>query len=288
MLKHRLTFGPILIGALLGIAWLESLARDASGSGGLVLGPLLGVVLVLATRELVLLLRSHGTRLVHWLSCACVLVGAGAVGLAAPEWRGVSAGTLVASAAVVVVMASLVAYSWGARTDGVTSSVSATLLLFAYPGVLGGFGLLLVREHSVWVVVYVLLLTKLCDIGAYFTGTSIGRHKLIPWLSPGKTWEGLAGGLATSAIAGALGAGILGASPATGAALGAVFGLVGQGGDLVASLLKRDAEVKDFARTLPGFGGIMDVADSPLLVAPVAFWLLHLVGQVGADTAGIG
>jgi CDP-diglyceride synthetase len=52
----------------------------------------------------------------------------------------------------------------------------------------------------VWTVLWVLLVTKSCDIGAYFTGRAIGRHKLIPWLSPGKTWEGLVGGVALSAL----------------------------------------------------------------------------------------
>jgi phosphatidate cytidylyltransferase len=63
---------------------------------------------------------------------------------------------------------------------------------------------------------------------------------------------------------------------------GVVFGAVGQLGDLVASLLKRDAGVKDSGRSLPGFGGVLDVIDSPLLVAPVAFWwLLWAVGSRG-------
>jgi len=53
-----------------------------------------------------------------------------------------------------------------------------------------------------------------------------------------------------------------------------VLGLVGQAGDLIASVFKRDAGVKDYSKLLPGFGGIMDVLDSPLLVAPVAFWVL--------------
>lgn len=60
--------------------------------------------------------------------------------------------------------------------------------------------------------------------------------------------------------------------------MGVLFGGLGQVGDLSASLLKRDAGVKDAGRALPGFGGILDLIDSPILVAPVAFWLLHSVG----------
>jgi phosphatidate cytidylyltransferase len=59
------------------------------------------------------------------------------------------------------------------------------------------------------------------------------------------------------------------------AAMGVLFGLTGQAGDLLASVLKRDARIKDSGQTLPGFGGVLDVVDSVLLVAPVAFWLLR-------------
>jgi phosphatidate cytidylyltransferase len=149
----------------------------------------------------------------------------------------------------------------------------------------------LVKDYSGWVMLGVVLITKCYDIGAYFTGRFFGRHKLIPWLSPGKTWEGLAGGVAASALAG-IAAAYLAAHTDTkllpitwwqGSLIGAVFGLIGQAGDLVASLLKRDAGLKDYSRALPGFGGIMDVADSPLLVAPVAYWLLLLFSASAAN-----
>jgi phosphatidate cytidylyltransferase len=162
---------------------------------------------------------------------------------------------------------------------------------------MGGFLILLVKEFSGWVMLGVVLVTKSYDIGAYFTGRYLGRHKLIPWLSPGKTWEGLAGGVLASALMG-MAAAALAEPPAPGAVslgvpdlqwwhgleLGAIFGLIGQAGDLVASLLKRDAGMKDYSRALPGFGGIMDVADSPLLVAPVAYWLLTAI----SGSAGLG
>jgi phosphatidate cytidylyltransferase len=157
---------------------------------------------------------------------------------------------------------------------------------FIYLGLMFGFVMALRREHSAWVVLGVLVVTKACDIGAYTTGKLIGKHKLIPWVSPGKTWEGLAGGLAFSAGAAMLGLWLAhraGADPRFGglqrmsfpvaAATGVVFGLTGQAGDLLASVLKRDAKLKD-SGSIPGFGGILDLVDSVLLVAPVAFWLL--------------
>jgi phosphatidate cytidylyltransferase len=126
----------------------------------------------------------------------------------------------------------------------------------------------------------------MCDTGAYFTGRSLGKHKLILWLSPGKTWEGLVGGIALASVFGVLGVWLGAVSQpkypiALGLATGVVFALLGQAGDLMMSLLKRDAGIKDSGRSLPGFGGILDVLDSPLLVAPFAYWWLKLLFPAG-------
>jgi phosphatidate cytidylyltransferase len=130
----------------------------------------------------------------------------------------------------------------------------------------------------------VILTTKSCDTGAYFTGRLLGRHRMIPWLSPGKTWEGLAGGVATAILVGmilaALSRRFLEIPDQVpwwiGALGGLLFGVFGQLGDLAMSLLKRGAGVKDSSKILPGLGGVLDVLDSPLMGAPVAYWLLTL------------
>ncbi|MEL7238219.1 MAG: phosphatidate cytidylyltransferase, partial [Planctomycetota bacterium] len=110
------------------------------------------------------------------------------------------------------------------------------------------------------------------------TGKSLGKHKLIPFLSPGKTWEGLAGGVVTAALVGAACApGLDLLTWWKGAIFGAVIGVVGQAGDLLESLMKRDADVKDSSQLLPGFGGVLDVIDSPLVAAPVAYLLFGLL-----------
>jgi phosphatidate cytidylyltransferase len=152
-----------------------------------------------------------------------------------------------------------------------------------YLGFMLGFLLALRRSHSAWIVVGVVVVTKACDTGAYFTGRAIGRHKLIPWLSPGKTWEGLFGGVAASVIVGtALAAASRFLSEDDhvplwlGAVCGTVFAVVGQLGDLAVSLFKRGAGIKDSSGILPGLGGVLDVLDSPLMVAPVAYWILTL------------
>jgi len=167
-------------------------------------------------------------------------------------------------------------------------SIGAVLFAFVYLGLTFGFLLRIRLEHSAWVLVWVLATVKSCDIFAYFTGKAIGKRKLILWLSPGKTWEGLIGGVIGSAAVGGAGLALLttqgifnaGGSPTqsaiAGAVSGACIGLAGQLGDLMASMMKRDAGIKDSSSLLPGFGGILDVIDSPILAAPLAYWTLSI------------
>jgi phosphatidate cytidylyltransferase len=115
------------------------------------------------------------------------------------------------------------------------------------------------------------------DIGAYFTGRALGRHKMTPLLSPKKTWEGLAGGLVLSAVAAVLINRLVAPllrGDGEAAAFGLVVGAAGVLGDLAESAVKRDCQKKDASRAVPGFGGVLDVVDSVLFAAPVAYWWL--------------
>ena len=115
---------------------------------------------------------------------------------------------------------------------------------------------------------------KCGDIGAFFTGTFLGRRKMTPVLSPKKTWEGFAGGLVASVLA-AVGLSFAGDvfrhGVAEAAAFGVVVGVAGVLGDLAESLIKRDGQTKDASASIPGFGGLLDVIDSVLFAAPVAY-----------------
>jgi phosphatidate cytidylyltransferase len=129
-------------------------------------------------------------------------------------------------------------------------------------------------------VLYLFVLIWLADSGAYFAGRALGRHKLSPAVSPGKTWEGAAGGLAGALLAAlvlVLG-GFAGPLPlAAFVVLSLLVALVSIGGDLWESRLKREAGVKDSGSLLPGHGGILDRVDSLIAAAPVYALGLSLI-----------
>ena len=175
------------------------------------------------------------------------------------------------------------------RTADALRRVAVTALGVLYVGVGSCLVLLLRVEHGLPFLVLFLVVVKFTDIGAYFTGSFFGKHKLIPWLSPGKSWEGLAGGLATAAGMSVLGAWLLGIKPFGMNVLfgedshvwrylvfGVVVGAFGQFADLCESLLKRAAGVKDSGALVPEFGGVLDIADSPLLSAPIALLYVEM------------
>lgn len=133
-----------------------------------------------------------------------------------------------------------------------------------------------------WYLVYFLVVTKFGDTGAYVVGTWFGRHKMVPLISPGKTWEGFAGAVGFSVGASLLLAHLAGTRLAgmhTGHAvvLGLILAVGAVVGDLIESLFKREAGVKDSGRLFPGIGGILDLLDSILFNAPLMYLYLRHV-----------
>lgn len=160
--------------------------------------------------------------------------------------------------------------------------LAATTLILSYLGLFGScfLQLRLLPESAegpptlAWLVAAIAV-PKANDIGAYFTGTFLGRTPMAPHLSPKKTWEGGAGGLA-GGIAAALLLGqwqplLFPAGVYEAALFGLVVGGAGMLGDLAESLWKRDCQAKDAAALLPAFGGLLDVIDSLLFAAPVVY-----------------
>jgi len=165
-------------------------------------------------------------------------------------------------------------------TSGVIANCGASYFSIAYLGFLSAFVLGVRIDFGVWPVLMFIFAVKSADIGAYTGGTLFGRHKFSPRISPGKTWEGMAGAALTAIIV----------SVAFAAScdimawwLAAIFGLcfafIGQMGDLAESMIKRDAEQKDSSKHVPGFGGVLDIIDSPLAAAPFAYLFLMFTAR---------
>ena len=125
-----------------------------------------------------------------------------------------------------------------------------------------------------WALAWAVLTVKSGDIGAYFSGVALGKNRMAAWVSPKKSWEGLAGAIILSCLVGAGLTYALGQSILVGVAFGALAAFIGMLGDLAESILKREALAKDSGRILPGMGGVFDVMDSLLPTAPLALWLL--------------
>lgn len=282
----------MLIGLIVLLAWLDAFVdgldapgwmREETWPPGMLVGAVLLIVGVMGAREVARMMRAKGVAIQTWFAAMVAMSGVLVVGLMPAG----TAGTIGFAAGISTVIVSFVlGLMYAIRSRQVEGAVlvgAATVIIHVYMGLMLGFLLLIRREHEVWVLLWIVVCVKSCDIGAFFTGTLIGKHKLIEWLSPKKTWEGLFGGLVFSGVVGGVGAVLLtrwtGESLGWGwgAGMGVVFGGLGQMGDLTASLFKRDAGVKDAGTSMPGFGGVLDLVDSPVFVAPIAYWAITLV-----------
>ena len=305
-LRHRLTFGPLMLAGLLAMLYLDhgieiktrgrlddSILHPVPGHGlaGAGLAVLLLVLLPLATTEMARLLTAERVRPYRLLAA----FGSGLLVLHAFltqfPWFQHIATSVLAFIIVLTMVFAAVRRAGGGQTQQAIARMAGTVLSMLYLGGLGWFLLALRVKHSAdllhgyqgstQAVVMILLVVKFTDIGAFFGGLALGKRKLIPWLSPGKTWEGLLCGLATAALVGLLCATVWHRALNTlrwdkALLFGVIIGGVGQLGDLLESLMKRDAQVKDSGSIIPGFGGLLDIIDSPLLAAPCAYLLFSL------------
>lgn len=327
---YRLVSGSVavvsLLAVLVGDVWI---GENASGSERLATllrhGSLIPLaftaLIVLAVRELATLLRAADLRphvglatvacvilmLSPWL-CAGRMLGDSPVDVEGLHWQLVWLATAV--------FATLIAQLIRRQTRTAAADIGATWLMILYLGLLPSFALQLrcavnITDSAIGVslLLIVLAIALAADVGAYYVGSAIGRHRLAPWVSPGKTVEGFFGGLVASiTVAIAFWLVAEGSVPGsdsvaeTGGILSRigeqlspvigrlsflqvfVFGLVtsvcAQMGDLFESLLKRSAQVKDSSGVIPGMGGVLDVIDGLIFAAPAAWFLMTFVWEV--------
>ena len=228
-----------------------------------------GVIVIIAIWELSRALGTRGIR----LPLLPVIVG-GAAMYTLAYWLGVRAALAATGLSVVGLMA------WRLRggVAGYVRDLSAGIFALAYLPLMAVFmALFLARTAGARMALIFIVVTICSDIGGYAAGVLIGRHPLVPSISPKKTWEGLAGSVvACLAAGGIVMTWLLHTHVWQGLVVGAAAAAAATLGDLVESIIKRDLQIKDMGSVLPGHGGILDRIDSLLVVAPV-YWLLLTV-----------
>jgi phosphatidate cytidylyltransferase len=291
MLRWRLILSAVLITALTILLWLD--ARSAIPGAWLL--PVALLLTWLATSELLELFSARGFRPIRSIALIgnLAIVASNYAAMRSPA--GLAGFALPMIALALAVMAAFAGEMARYRGPGaVIETLGLNMLALGYIGVLFSFVVqlrLLGPDGSAGIaaLLSLVLVVKMSDSGAYLVGRLIGRRHVAPLLSPGKTLEGCLGGLAFALVGAWLTDVVLAPKMAAGLStpragvfwwigFGLVVGLAGMMGDLAESLIKRDVGRKDSSTWMPGFGGTLDVLDSILMGAPVAylFWLYRV------------
>jgi phosphatidate cytidylyltransferase len=287
MLRWRLLLGTLLVAAIIGLGWLDARASVP----GIWLVPIALGVALLSGQEMLELVTPTGIQFSSWP------VHGGNLLLVLAAWIPVAfdwpAGPYLTTALFAAIwLIFLVAVGQYQGPGGNAGRLAAAVLAVVYVGFFLAFAVALRMDWGVGALASLVVVVKMGDTGAYTVGRLIGRHKMAPKLSPGKTLEGAAGALAFAALGSWVTFTLLDwlAGPAhiptvwwKRLGFGLLVGAAGMFGDLAESFLKRDAGVKDSSRWMPGFGGVLDIVDSILLAAPVAWacWQFGLVFSGG-------
>jgi phosphatidate cytidylyltransferase len=302
MLRWRLLLGTLFIAALVIWCWLDFVVTRP----GAFLAPLALGLAWCGVVELLDMYNQKGRYPIPWVLYGGSLFTVLVAGLPV-LWPGADSVIAIGRLgwlAVGLIAGLLLAFIGELRRYGghyhATLNMGLSMFGIAYIGGLMGFIVQLrILSGAPWgtnghwgmlALVSLIATVKMSDTGQYTFGRLIGRHKMAPNVSPGKTWEGAVGGIlvavATAWLVFTWGAkAIVGPSaPQAGPIAITLFGVLvaaaGILGDLAESMLKRDAQVKDSSTWLPGFGGVLDLLDSLLGAAPVAylFWAFRIVG----------
>lgn len=294
-LSARLLSAAVILVTVLTLMWLDHRLL-LFGTPGAWLLPLLLVISVLGTEEVLSLLHAQNHRprgmVVYAGSLLVPLVAGWPILLdmfTAVKPDAVASGSLAYVAPALAILTAVAFLGEMARYDKPgTAILNVALAIFTivYIGLSLSFWVMLRLHHGNGVgmaaLFSMLLVVKMADVGAFASGKCFGRNKLTPVLSPGKTWEGAIGGVIVACVtswaffrfAAPAMAGTIAIKPSLAAVLiyGAALAIAGMIGDLAESLLKRDMQRKDSSSWLPGLGGVLDIIDAPLIAGPVA-WL---------------
>lgn len=241
---------------------------------------ILGVALILAGDELLHMARAAGIavgRIVPLAMLAALLVA---------SWVWGVSGMAVA-ATVAVILLPTVQLAHARAPDGGLTGTAVACLTVLYIGLCGAClgWLRTMPEGSLGIrlLFFFLVTIWIGDSGAYYIGSRFGRHRMTPRISPNKTWEGLAGGVAATFAAAAISKPLFGLPFAWWhiAALAAILAVAAPVGDLIESQFKRDTKVKDSSSLLPGHGGFLDRTDSLLYSAPPVLGYLVAANLLG-------
>ncbi len=228
------------------------------------------VAVLLGIREIV---RAFSVRGIY---ISVVSLAAGAVVLTYATWNGGAAGLAIATAiAIPLLLIQLLTKG----PEGFVQSATATTFSLLYLPFLGGFLILLAKPSTGLERVMTFVVLVGCnDTFGYIVGVLLGKHPLVPLISPKKSWEGLIGSLVFTVIGGAFAFKyIMDMHWWIGAIVGLMIVFTATCGDLIESAMKRDLHLKDMGTLLPGHGGVLDRLDSVLISAPALWLALELV-----------
>lgn len=277
MLKHRLLYGTLMTALFAGIVvfdgWLDGALTAGAADKSIqatVFYILVAIMVSLAQLELSRLAAARSLKIFTPAAIIISILFAGTwYWLQLIEIRPM----IYISILSAFTLAALFLYQYlRYGTSGVIANCGANYLSIIYIGLFCSFVVGIRIEFGLWALLMFIFVIKSADIGAYTAGNLFGKHKFSPKISPGKTWEGMAGAVAGAIIVSLLFAitcDIMGLWSAV--IFGFCFAFIGQAGDLVESMIKRDAEQKDSSNNVPGFGGILDIMDSPVFAAPFAY-----------------
>ncbi|MFA7485044.1 MAG: phosphatidate cytidylyltransferase [Phycisphaerae bacterium] len=286
MLKHRLFSGTLMTDLLVGLmlfdGWLDgsitsNISDDASVKGT-IMCILIGILLVLGQLELSSMVKAKGIRCFLPVTIAAsIILGCSwyfnQLTSFAPHLY-----IYFACALAVCVLFDYQYLKYGTKDVIINCGVNCFCIF--YLGLLAAFSLGIRIDFGLWPLLMFVFVIKTADIGAYTAGSLFGKHKFFPNISPRKTWEGMAGAVITAVVISMLFSAVFDImSWLLAVVFGIVFAFLGQFSDLAESLIKRDAEQKDSAASVPGFGGILDVMDSILLSAPFAYLFFGLLNR---------